>query len=99
VKVGRLKWLGYFFRKQELDTCRTLTVLNPEDTRLVGTHNMRWLGSVEESLKYMGVRDWKLNSDDREGQFWKRLRFFKDCNARKRRRRRRRRRRKITASA
>jgi len=88
VKVGRLKWLGYFFRMQEVDTCRKLTVLNPEGTRRVGKHNLRWLESVEEDLKNMGVSDWRLKSEDREGQFWKRLRFFKNCNVRRKRRRR-----------
>jgi hypothetical protein len=85
VKVGILKWLGYFFRMQELDACRKLTILNPESTRRVGKHNLRWLESVEEDLKKMGVRDLRLKSEDR-GQFWKRLKLFKDRNVRRKRR-------------
>jgi hypothetical protein len=79
VKVERLKWLGYFFRTQELDTCRKLTVLNTVGTRRVGKRNLRWLESFEEDLKNVGVRDWRLKSENQEGQFWKRLKFFKDC--------------------
>jgi hypothetical protein len=30
IKIGRLVWLGYFFRMQELDPCRQLTLLKPE---------------------------------------------------------------------
>jgi hypothetical protein len=59
-------------------------------------NKLRWLESVEEDLKNTGVRAWRLKSEVREGQFWKRLRFFKDCNVRRKRRRRRR---KSTASA
>jgi len=90
VKVGRLKWLGYFFRMQELYTCLTLAVLKPEGTRRVAKHSLRWFESVEEDLKNMGLRDRRLNSEDRKGQFWKRLRFFKGCNDRRKRKRRRR---------
>ena len=84
-----MKWLGYFFRMQEMYTCLTLTVLKLEGTRRVGKHNLRWLESVEEDLKKMGVRDRRLNSEDREGQFWNRLRYFKGCNARRKIKRKR----------
>ena len=58
VKVGRFRWL---FRMQELDPCRKLTVLKPEGTRLIGKPKLRWLESVEEDLKKMGVRKWRRN--------------------------------------
>ena len=35
-KVGRFRWLGHVFGMQELDPCRQITVLKPEDTRRVG---------------------------------------------------------------
>jgi len=44
---------------QELTTCRKLTVLKAEGTRLVGKHKMRWFESAEEDLKKMGVRNWR----------------------------------------
>jgi len=46
---------------QELDPCRKLTVLKPEGTRLIGKPKLRWLESVEEDLKKMGVRKWRRN--------------------------------------
>ena len=70
---------------QELDTCRKRTVFNTEDTRHIGKHNLRCLESVEEDRENMGVTGWRLETEDREGQFWKRLRFFKECNARRKR--------------
>ena len=42
VKIGRLKWLGHFCRMQELDPCRRLSLLNPEDTRSVGEPQLNW---------------------------------------------------------
>jgi hypothetical protein len=64
IKIGRLKLLGHLFRMQELDSCRELTDLKPEDTQCVGKLKFRWLGSVEEGLKNMGVRNWRHKSQD-----------------------------------
>jgi hypothetical protein len=36
IKIGRLGWLGYFFRMQELDPCSKLTLLKPDDIRRAG---------------------------------------------------------------
>jgi len=58
IKIGRLRWLRHLFRRQELDLSRKLSDLKPEGSRLVGKPEMRWLESVEEDLKKMGVRNW-----------------------------------------
>ena len=58
IKMGRLRWLGQLFRMQELEPCRKLTHLKPESTRRVGKPKLRWLESVEEDLKKMGVKYW-----------------------------------------
>jgi len=44
---------------QELDHCRKLIVLKIKYTRRVGKRKLRWLESVEEDLKKMGVRNWR----------------------------------------
>jgi len=74
-----------------MEPCRKLTLLKPEGRR-VGKPKLRWPELVEEDLKKMGVRNWRCKYQDENsgGQFWKRLRYTKDCNARRRRRRRRR---------
>jgi hypothetical protein len=59
IKIGRLRWLGYLFRMQELDPCKKLTVLKAESTRRVGKPKLGCLESVEEDLKKMGVRSWR----------------------------------------
>jgi hypothetical protein len=43
---------------QELHPCRKLTVLKPEGTQRIGKPKLKWLESVEEDLKNMGVRKW-----------------------------------------
>jgi hypothetical protein len=54
---------------------------------------LRWLESLEEDIKKMGVRNWRSKrTTNGGGQFWKRLRFTKDCNARRSRTGRKRRR-------
>ena len=66
VKIGRMMWLVQLFRMQELDPCRKLTVLKPDGTRRVGKRRLMWLGSVEEDVKNIGVRNWRSESLDRE---------------------------------
>jgi hypothetical protein len=57
IKLGRLRWLGHLFRMQELDPCRKLTLQKPEATQHVGKLRLRWLKSVEEDLKNVGIRN------------------------------------------
>ena len=66
VKIGRMRWLGQLFGMQELDPCRKFTVLKPDGTRRVGKRRLMWLGSVEEDVKNIGVRNWRSESLDRE---------------------------------
>jgi hypothetical protein len=65
IKVGRLRWLGQFFRMQEQNPWRKLTLLKPEGTPWVGRTAARWLDSVEEDLKKTGVWNWRRNSQNR----------------------------------
>jgi hypothetical protein len=54
---------------------------------------LRWLESVEEDIKNMGMRNWRFKQTKNSGgQFWKRLRFSEDYNARRSRTGRKRRR-------
>jgi hypothetical protein len=64
IKMGRLRWIGHLFRMQKLDPCRKLTLLKLESTRRFGKPKLRWLESVEENLKKMGVRNWRCKSQD-----------------------------------
>jgi hypothetical protein len=66
IKVGRLRWLGHLFRMQEQNPCRKLTLHKPEGTRRIGRPASRWLDSIEEDFKIMGVRNWRRKSLDRD---------------------------------
>ena len=57
IKLGRLQWLRHLFRMQELSPFRKLPLHTPEDTRRLGKPRLRWLESVEEALKNMGLRN------------------------------------------
>jgi hypothetical protein len=58
IKFSKLRWLGHIFRMQEQNACRKLTLQKPQGTRRVGRSAIRWLDSIEEDLKIMGVRNW-----------------------------------------
>jgi hypothetical protein len=59
INTGRLRSLGYLCRMLEQDPCRKLTLRKPEPIRPAV---VRWLDSVEEDLKVMGVRNWRGKS-------------------------------------
>jgi hypothetical protein len=65
-KSGRLRWLGHLFGMQEHNPCRKLTLHKPEGTRRVGRPAVRWLDSIEEDIKIMGVRNWRRKTQDRD---------------------------------
>ena len=67
-------------------------MLKLEGTRRVGKPSLRWLESVEEDLKNMGIRNWSRKSHDRDQlrTVLEKLRSTKVYYVRRKRRRRRR---------
>jgi hypothetical protein len=49
IKIGILKWLGHNFRMRELDPCRILTVLKPEENRRAGKVKVKF--ALEQAKK------------------------------------------------
>ena len=44
----------------------TCSLLKPEGSRRVGKNSLRWLESVEDDLKNMGIRNWGRVTQDPE---------------------------------
>jgi hypothetical protein len=51
---------------QEQNPGMKLTLHKPEGTGRVSRLAVRWLDSVEENLKTIGVRNWRRKSQDRD---------------------------------
>jgi hypothetical protein len=66
IKPGRLRWMGHLFRLQEQNPCGKLILCKPEGTRQVGIPAIRWLDSIEEDLKIMGIRNWRQKTQDQD---------------------------------
>jgi hypothetical protein len=66
VKSDKLRWLGHLFRMQEQNPYRKLTVHKPDSTRRVGRPVVRWLDSIEDDLKILGITNWRRKTRDRD---------------------------------
>jgi hypothetical protein len=66
IKARRVKWLGRLFRTNEYHTCRMLTFDTLYGTRRVGRPPIRWLESIKEDLRNIGVGIWKRMAVDRD---------------------------------
>jgi hypothetical protein len=66
IKARRVKWLGHLFRTNEYHPCRMLTFATLYGTRRVGRPPIRWLESIEEDLRNIGVGIWKRMAVDRD---------------------------------
>ena len=54
MRIGTLRWLGHFFRMQDLGPCRRVTLLKPEGTRRVVKLKLRWLEWLEQEEEEEG---------------------------------------------
>jgi hypothetical protein len=59
IKAGRLRWLGHLYRANETDPCRKVTVTKTEGRREKGRPPIRWLDSVEQDLRLLGIQGWR----------------------------------------
>ena len=65
IKISKLRWLGHLYREKEMDPCRKVTLNKIDGKRKVGWPNIRWMDSVEQDLKILGVQGWKRKVEDR----------------------------------
>jgi hypothetical protein len=65
IKAGRLRWLGHLYRANETDPCRKVTLTKIEGRRKKGRPPIRWLDSVEQDLRVLGIRGWRNKAQER----------------------------------
>jgi hypothetical protein len=68
IKVRRLEWLRHVVRME--DTCLPKMVSNakPEGRRRVGRPRLRWLDVIEDDIKVLYVKRWRIKAQD--GKEW-----------------------------
>jgi len=69
IKKGRLRWLGHVERTSEERVVKTLYQNIPEGSRSVGRPRLRWMDTVREDLRRMGVTNWRICAHRRDD--WK----------------------------
>ena len=62
----RIQWLGHVMRRNEEETVRTVLEWKPTGKRPRGRPRKRWLDTVEEDLKKIGVQEWRTIVHNRE---------------------------------
>jgi hypothetical protein len=65
IKVRRLEWLGHIIRMDGAGMAKKVFVSKPEGRRNIGRPKLRWLHDVEDDIKALGIRRWRIKSQDR----------------------------------
>jgi hypothetical protein len=56
IKVRSLEWAGHVVRMSDGGTVNKVFLGKPDGRRKVGRPKLRWLDSIENDLKFMGVK-------------------------------------------
>jgi hypothetical protein len=65
VKTLRLRWLGHVCRMEEQRDPKKVLEGNPGGRRKRGKPRTRWIDNVEDDLRKMGIKRWRLRTADR----------------------------------
>jgi hypothetical protein len=63
--AGRLRWLGHLYRANETDPYRKVIFTKIEGRRKKGRSPIRWLDSVEQDLRVLGIQGWRSKAQER----------------------------------
>ena len=65
VKIRRLEWLGHVIR---MNKTRSVKIFEGklEGRRGRGRPRLRWINDVEDDLRKLGVKQWRMKALDRE---------------------------------
>ena len=65
-KIQRLEWLGHIIRMNETGCVREIFEGKLEGRRGKGRPRLRWINDVEDNLRKLGVKRWRVKALDRE---------------------------------
>jgi hypothetical protein len=65
IKVRRLKWLGHIIRMDGSRMAKKVFVSKPEGRHDIGRTKLRWLDDVEDDIKGLGIRRWRIKVQDK----------------------------------
>ena len=66
IKAKRIEWAEHMIRMDDDRTVKKIFKGNPGGRRYRGMPRLRWLDSLEEDLRRMGVRRWRKKAENRE---------------------------------
>jgi len=66
MKIRRLEWLGYVSRMNEIRSVKKIFEGKLEGRRGRGRPRLRWINSVEDDLRKLGVKRWRTKALNRE---------------------------------
>jgi len=67
IRITRLRWAGHIVRMQDNLPCKKIILDKPEGRRRVGRPNLRWMDGVMRDAERLGVRNWRIKANDRDG--------------------------------
>jgi hypothetical protein len=65
IKVRRLEWLGHTIRMNEIRTVKKIFEEKLGGRRGRGRPRLRWFDDVEDDLRNMGIKRWRIKALDR----------------------------------
>jgi hypothetical protein len=61
----KLEWLGHIIRMDGARMAKKVFVSKPEGRRDIGRPKLRWMDDVEDDIKALGIRRWRIKAQDR----------------------------------
>jgi hypothetical protein len=66
IKIRRLEWLGHVIRMNETGSVKKILEGKLEGRRGRGQPRLRWINDVEDDLRKLSVKQWRMKALDRE---------------------------------
>ena len=66
IKIRRLEWLGHVVRMNETMSVKKIFEGKLEGRRRRGRPRLRWINDVEDDLRKLSVKRWRMKALERE---------------------------------